>query len=358
VVGHHDPLKNGITANSTSLIVDHLGWPVFFVVGYGTGLVFEDWRKILGNASISIFLPLFGIMLAGYLAGHFRVLMQGSSAVLSRFVFLVSLPSLIFVSLSRVTVSQFFDWPFLGALGGGMLATFCLSLLVACFAFPGNLTALGLHGLTAMFSSTAYIGLPFILMAFGDIGLVPGIIGAVITGAVFLPLGIILAEIDKRHGRDKGGFPLTPLLAVVRNPVIVATLAGLTVSATKVVIPHPMTTICELLSRAFIPCSLFAAGLFISGCSVKGEAKEITWLVFAKLLVHPFITWLFAYHVFALEGNLPAIAVLQAGLPTGVPVFVLAQQYDTFVTRSSAVIVVSTALSVVTLSALLLFFKR
>lgn len=67
------------------------------------------------------------------------------------------------------------------------------------------------------------------------------------------------------------------------------------------------------------------------------------------------ITWWLAYRVFTLEGILPAIAVLQAALPSGVPVFVLAQKYNTFVTRSSAAIVVSTVLSVLTLSALILF---
>ncbi len=312
----------------------------------------------MGRASISIILPLFGILLAGYLAGRFQVLAKGRSAILSRFVFVVALPALIFVSLSKVSPRDFFDWPFLCTLGGGMSATFCLSLLVARFAFPDSLTALGLHGLTAMFSSTAYIGLPVILMAFGDAGLVPGIIGAVITGAVFLPLGIILAEIDKGRGREKGFFPLVPLIAVLRNPIILATAAGLAASAMGIMIPGPIATFCELLSRAFVPCSLFAAGLFISGCSVRGETKEITWLVLAKLVLHPFITWWLAYHVFRLEGILPAIAVLQAALPSGVPVFVLALQYDTFVARSSAVIVVSTAISVVTLSALLFFFQR
>lgn len=112
------------------------------------------------------------------------------------------------------------------------------------------------------------------------------------------------------------------------------------------------------MSAAFIPSALFSAGLLISGCTVKGETKEIAWLVFAKLVLHPLVTWWLAHHMFALEGNLPAIAVVQAALPSGVPVFVLAQQYNTFVTRSSAVIVVSTAVSAVTLSVLLFFFER
>lgn len=312
----------------------------------------------MGNASVNVVLPLFGVMLAGYLAGRFRVLMEGSSAILSRFVFAISLPALVFISLSRVPVEDFLDWPFLGALGGGMLLIFCLSLLVARVAFPDSLTALALHGLSAMFSSTAYVGLPIVLMVFGNAGLVPGIIGVILTGAVFLPLGIVLAEIDASRGRSEGIFTLAPLIAVLRNPIMVATMAGLTSSAAGVAIPVPIVTFCETLSAAFIPCALFSAGLFISGCTVKGETKEIAWLVFAKLVLHPLVTWWLAYHVFALEGNLPAIAVVQAALPSGVPVFVLAQQYNTFVTRSSAVIVVSTAISVVTLSVLLYFVER
>ena len=94
------------------------------------------------------------------------------------------------------------------------------------------------------------------------------------------------------------------------------------------------------------------------GAPAASIAMAIVWLVFAKLLLHPLITWWLAYRMFALEGVLPAIAVLQAALPSGVPVFVLAQRYNTFVTRSSAVIVVSTAVSAVTLSVLLFFFER
>ena len=72
------------------------------------------------------------------------------------------------------------------------------------------------------------------------------------------------------------------------------------------------------------------------------------------MVLHPTLTWWLAYRVFELPGNLAAIVVIQAALPAGVPVFVLAQQYGTFVTRSSAVIVVTTALSVATLTGLVL----
>lgn len=297
--------------------------------------------------------PLIAIMLAGYLTGYFRLFDDNASKVLSRFVFLVAMPVFIFISLARVSVDAFFDWPFLAVLGGGMLAIYCIAFLVARFAFPGGMAAHSLHALTAMFSSTAYIGLPLILVLFGEAGLVPGVVGAVITGAVFMPITILMVEIDKGHAKQK--ILAASLLAILRNPLLVATVAGLLTAASGVVVPVPLASFCDLLGNAFIPCALFSAGLFISGCSVKGEVTEISWLVFAKLILHPLITWWLAFHVFELEGVLPLIAVIQAALPSGVPVFVLAQHYNIFVGRASTVIFVSTILSVLTLSVLLLY---
>lgn len=301
-------------------------------------------------------LPLFGILVAGYLAGRFRLFPDGASAALGRFTFVAAMPALIFGKLSGVDVDAFFDWPFLGTLGGGMLAVYALSFAVARFIFPDTLTANGLHGLTAMYSSTAYLGLPLLLTVFGEAALVPGIVGAVITGVVFLPIAVVLAEIDK--GRGTGRAVLSPLRGVARNPVLLSTAAGLAVSAVGVGVPAPILTFCGLLGDAFVPCALFSAGLFMVGGSVRGEVREVGWLIFVKLAVHPLITWWLAYRVFALEGILPAVAVLQAALPTGVPVFVLAQQYGSFVARANAVIVWSTVLSVFTLSGLLVLLTN
>jgi len=123
-------------------------------------------------------------------------------------------------------------------------------------------------------------------------------------------------------------------------------------------VPASVFILFELLGGAFVPCALFAAGLFIAGCTIRGATIEIGWLVFAKLILHPLITWWLAFRVFELEGILPVVAVIQSALPSGVPVFVLAQQYRTFVTRSSAAIVVSTAISVVTISSLFVVLNR
>jgi hypothetical protein len=287
---------------------------------------------------------------SGYLVARFKLLPDTASQVLSRFVFVIALPALIFGSLSHIDVAEFFNWQYIGALGGGMLIMFCLGMLVARIAFPGRPATLALHGLTAMYSSTAYIGLPLILTVFGDAARAPGIIGAVITGLVFSPLAIVIAELDR--GRNGNNRLWSPLLKVLIRPPIIAVVAGLCVSASGIAVPVSVTSFFTLLGGAFVPCALFAAGLFIAGCSIRGASAEISWLVGAKLILHPLITWWLAFHVFELSGLYATVAVIQAALPSGVPVFVLAQQYQTFVTRSSAVIAISTAISVLTISVL------
>ena len=92
-------------------------------------------------------------MVSGYLAGRYKLLPATASEVLSRFVFVIALPSLIFASLSSITIAEFFNWRYIGALGGGMLAMFCIGMAVARYLFPGSLTSISLHGLTAMYSA-------------------------------------------------------------------------------------------------------------------------------------------------------------------------------------------------------------
>ena len=80
---------------------------------------------------------------------------------------------------------------------------------------------------------------------------------------------------------------------------------------------------------------------------------ELSYIVPAKLIFHPLLMYL----AMGLVGDFDPVwiytAVLLAALPTATNVFVLAQQYDVWVERASATVLVTTTLSVVTVSLLL-----
>lgn len=303
------------------------------------------------TASLSVLSPLFGIMACGVAAGWFGLLKSSHSEILNRFVFSLSMPAFIFISLSRVSPAEFFNMPYLATLAGGMLASLLLGFFLARVLFGHAIGAAGIQGLCAMYSSTGYIGLPLLLLAFGDAALAPGVVGAVITGGLFLPLGILLAEIQTSAG-GRTNF-IAPVLAVARNPVIGATMAGLACSALSIQVAAPVAKFCDLIGQAYIPCALFASGLFMAGAPKVESSKEVSLLLALKLILHPALTYLIAVYWTGLEGMILAVVLLQAALPTGVPVFVLAQRYKVQMATTNIVVVLSTGFSLISLSILL-----
>lgn len=304
---------------------------------------------------LNVVLPIFAIMAAGYAAGRFGILGKESSEALNRFVYFVALPALFFVSMARVSLAEVFNLPFLAAYGGGAAATFVIAIAVARYAFPNRLGALGLAGLSAIFSNTGYMGIPLLMLAFGEAGMLPAIITTILNGAVIMAFGIVLLELDVHQGKSGLVVLQNALRGVARSPLVLSAAAGLLASGLGLPLPQALATFCDLLGASAGPCALFAIGLFMVGKSPTAGAAEVSWLVFLKLLVQPLITWWLAYRVFTMEPVWAAGALVQSALPTGALVFVLAQQYGIYLQRSTAAIMASTVLSLFTLSALFVY---
>lgn len=303
------------------------------------------------SAVLQVVLPVFGIVLAGFVAGRSGVLGKASSEALNGFVYYVALPALFFISMSRVEIGDILNWPFLTAIGGAQLVTFVLAVAGGALMFPGRLGQLSLLGLTAVFANTGYMGIPLLQTAFGDAGTLPAVLATVWHGAVVMGVGIALLEADfsRRRGLRIVG---DVVLGVVKSPLVISAAAGLVASALQLSVPVAAATFFDILAAAAAPCALFAMGLFLVGRSVTAGAPELAWLVAMKLLVQPAAAWLIAFEWLEMDDLWAISAVVLSALPTGALVFVLAQQYGVYTQRATSAILISTVVSVVTLSAI------
>ncbi len=84
------------------------------------------------SAVVNVALPVFAIILAGWLAGKLRLLGQDSSEALNAFVYWFALPPLLFLAMARSAVSEILHWPFIGAFLGGILAVWVLGAVIGC----------------------------------------------------------------------------------------------------------------------------------------------------------------------------------------------------------------------------------
>jgi malonate transporter len=298
-------------------------------------------------------LPFFALIFCGYGAGRLRLLSEASVAGVNAFVFYFALPAFIFNLLASSPLAAVVNVPFVAAYLGTGLVVFAVAAVLGRLLFEVRRSEAALQGAAAVLGNTGYMGIPLVAAAFGDRAAIPLVLGLTLEATVLIPLTIILVEAQK--GLDAGWSQLLKSIttAMVRNPIIVAIFAGVLLSASGLGLPTPIENFADLLGSSAGPCALFALGATLTGFPISTGIGEVSYMTFFKLLIHPAAIWFATTRIFDVDPLWATVAVLGAALPVAANVFIVAKQYATYVERVSSAILISTAISVVTVSALL-----
>jgi predicted permease len=207
-------------------------------------------------------------------------------------------------------------------------------------------------GAAAVLGNTGYMGLPLVAAAFGQGAAVPLALGLTLEVTVIIPLTIALVEGSKGLASGWAGIAASVAAALARNPLMVAIFSGALVAASGLGLPTPIERFTGLLGDAAGPCALFTLGATLASQRLSSGLPEVSYMSGFKLFAHPAAIWLTTV-LFDVDPLWASVAILGASLPVAANVFILARQYDTYVERVSSAILLSTAVSVVTVSALL-----
>jgi malonate transporter and related proteins len=323
------------------------------------------------QAIVNVAFPIFGVILAGYLAGKWRILGGESTAALTAFVSYFALPVLFFGTLARTPVETVLDPKLMTGFGLVVLATFAIGMLSTRLAARGGLAKMSLQGIAASWGNVGYMGVPLCLAAFGEQGLPPAMLAVIVTSVIAMVFGVMLIELEVAAGHGPIVTFFSAAWNVARNPLPVSIAAGLVYSSLVLPLPPPIEKWIDLLGAAASPCALFAIGLFLSDKSVSDTDKSVSdtdksirsglaeagLATLIKLLLQPLLAAC-VLPFFVDPRSVPGqVALLMAALPTAANAFVLAKQFDIQVEQNTASVLLSTAFSVVTVSALLVWLR-
>lgn len=149
-------------------------------------------------------------------------------------------------------------------------------------------------------------------------------------------------------GQGRGAGLLQMIIEILRNPLILACMAGFTLNLTGVPKPSGLFQVVDLLGRAALPVGLLAVGASLRITSLKNNISALIVSCIVKLIVFPAVTALFCL-VFQVSGEPKTVAVLFAALPTSVSSFILARQLGGDTTIMASMVTVHTALAAVTM---------
>ncbi len=305
------------------------------------------------QALLTVALPVFAIILAGWVSGRIKLLGAASSDALNRFVFYIALPPLLFLAMARTDPAEIFNWSYLGLYASVMVLIFAGAALLIAVLKRRSLAECAVAGMTASFGNTGYMGIPLGITAFGESAALPVIITMVFNSAVLVGLTSAIVEASKR--KDEGVLvALTHTSkALLRNPLVMSAVFGIGFSVAGIPLPAPVITFCEIVGGAAGPCALFAIGLFLVGKPVSDDLGEVSLLVILKLIAAPALCWLLLPLFPGLDPLWVQVVLIMCALPVGANVFVLALKYDTYVMPASAATLLSTIVSVATVSVVL-----
>jgi predicted permease len=301
-----------------------------------------------------IILPIFALILAGFIAGKAAVLGADATAVLNRFVVYLALPALLFNVVAHAKWQDLDQPGFLAVFGLSCLVVFAVTIALR-WRRPRHLADASLDGLNAGYANVGFIGFPLCLTVFGKASLPLTTIAAVVTVCIVFAIGIVLIEVSLQEEANIWRLLTKVGLALAKNPLLIAPAAGAVMMASGVSLPGSVNVFFTLLGNAASPCALVVLGLFFA--ERKPKAGGIFWaslpLVMLKLLAQPGLAWVFATVWLRLPPEPTHVAVVLAALPTGTGPFMLAEFYGREAAVTSSTILLSTIFSLVTVSAYL-----
>ena len=208
---------------------------------------------------------------------------------------------------------------------GGALPLFLAGLGVMVSGFALGWLGRSLMGLDAMgFASrlqcayrfNTYIGIAVAGKLHGapGVALMGALCGAMVPFANIMAVGMMA-----RHGQG------SPLRELLRNPLVMATIAGLAFNVAGFELAAPVQFFLKRLGDAAVALGLLAVGAALRWGKVGGRWAGSAWLVSVKLMLLPAIAWLLG-RALGLEGIAFDTIVLFAALPSASSAYILAMR--------------------------------
>ena len=294
-------------------------------------------------------LPFFAVIGLGFGTGRLRFFSEEATAYLTRFVFYFALSAMIFGFAANLDLGAIFSWRFVWAY---LAATTSVWALVAGVAVARGATAeeAVFEAHCGVIGNVGFLGIPMLALLMGKAAVGPVLMILAMDLIVYSTV-LTLVVTGVRGGQVRLATFGALAMGLLRNPMIVSVVLGLAWGAGGWALPVPVNEFMTMLGAAATPCALFAIGASLAGRRADRVSVAV-WLSFAKLVLHPMAVAL-AVWAFGVENFAGRVMVVAAALPVAGNVFILAQHYGVAPQRVSTAILISTAVSIFSVTAVL-----
>ena len=303
---------------------------------------------------LSLTVPFFGLIFLGFAIG--RIVRKPASGLewLNIFILYLALPALFFQLLAETPFEELSNFSFISAVVLSTFTVFAIAFFIALWRNRLDVERSTIQALIGAYSNNGYLGPGLAISALGASATVPVALIFAFENTIFFIITPVLMAIGGARLGGPGRAALTILRRIFTHPFILAVIAGSLAAAFRWEPPAMLDSMLTMLRGAAAPCALFAMGVTVALQPPPNRAAvgDLSLFLSIKLIGHPMM----AFFLVGLVDADPlwwTTAVLMAALPPATNVFILATQYGRFVEGASNAILVGTATSALTVTAIL-----
>lgn len=297
--------------------------------------------------SLNATLPVFALMVLGWVLKRARFLNDEFIRVANRLVFNVALPCMLFLDIAGMDPSQLLDGRFV-AYGFVVTLLSILGIWALTRLFLKDRTQVGAFVQGAYRSSAAILGAALITNIYGDAGYAPLIILASVPLYNVFAVLILVLEAGG-GGKLDGARVKRAALNVCKNPIILGILAGMPFALLGIPIPAMASKCASMLGSLATPLALLAIGAgFVWGDALQKAGPTVAASAI-KLVVLPALFLPVAVRLGFRNEQLMAILIM-LGSPSTPSGYIMAKQMGNDGVLANGIVVLTTLLAAVTIT--------
>ena len=305
------------------------------------------------SALLSVVLPVFLVLGAGYLATWKGLIADAGIDGLMTFTQKFAIPCLLFTAIARLDLSASFDPGLLLSFYLGALTGFLVGLFGARYLFGRDWEDAVAIGFVGLFSNSVLLGLPITERAYGTEALTANYAIVAFHAPFCYFTGIVAMELVRARGAALRHLPGQVTKAMFHNALVIGIVLGFVVNLTGIALPDPVSEAVALMVRAALPAALFGLGGVLYRYRPEGDMRTILFVVAVSLVLHPAITYGLG-RAFGLSVPELRSAVMTGAMAPGVNAYLFASIYGRAKRVAASAVLIGTALTVLTATGWLL----
>ena len=295
-------------------------------------------------------------VIVGAIAARTKIITKESNGFLSKLIFNVSLPLMLFTNFFKLDVTP-------RLLSNSMIVMAISAVILLFLLFVGwvftkiikmNVREAAVFKAHSMFGNIVFLGFPLITALYGKEGLLYASMFQLVSNLIMWTIGVIVLSQGNGNSWQKS-------IVKVLNPNTIAVLAGLTCFLLSAKLPEIIISPLESIGSTNTWLSMIYIGAMMTFSNVRGLlGKKIIYILsFNRLLLLPLIVMLIfvGLKTFAgieLDVLVISVVILEISMPCMASTVIMARELGADDSLAMANVFISTLLSIITLPLVLL----